>query len=70
MANPCRNCPDKGCGAYHDICPEYNKWKREEEEKRKRIKEGKMYHGREYIRDSAFKCRTHGAFKSNKKERK
>ena len=70
MIGPCKNCPRKGCGAYHDICPEYNKWKREEEEKKKRIKEGKKYNGREYISDSVFKSRTHGAFKGSKKERK
>ena len=26
MKNPCRNCPKKGCGAYHDICKEHQKW--------------------------------------------
>lgn len=20
---PCKNCPRKGCGSYHDSCPEY-----------------------------------------------
>lgn len=20
---PCKNCPKKGCGSYHDICQEY-----------------------------------------------
>lgn len=26
---PCKNCEKKGCGAYHDICPEYVQWKGE-----------------------------------------
>lgn len=26
---PCKNCPKKGCGVYHDICPEYQEFKRE-----------------------------------------
>ena len=21
--NPCKNCPKKGCGPYHDICPDH-----------------------------------------------
>ena len=67
MDNPCKNCPRQGCGAYHDECPEYLKWKREEEEKKNRIKEGNMYHGRDYIKESVFKCRTHRAFKCTKK---
>lgn len=36
MANtkeyPCRYCPKKGCGSYHDICEEYQKIKKEREE--------------------------------------
>lgn len=27
----CRNCPKKGCGAYHDICPDYLKQKAEQD---------------------------------------
>lgn len=30
--NPCIDCPKKGCGAYHDICPEHQAMKREREE--------------------------------------
>lgn len=69
MKNPCKNCPRKGCGAYHDECPEYNKWKKQESERRKMIIDGKAFHGRDYIRDSVFKSRTHRAFKCRKKER-
>ena len=67
MDNPCRYCENQGCGAYHDICPEHDKWKRKEEEKKSVIKKGKEFHGRGYIRDSTFTSRTHRAFKSRKK---
>ena len=23
MKNPCMDCPNNGCGVYHDQCPEY-----------------------------------------------
>ena len=26
MICPCRTCARKGCGSYHDICPEYKKF--------------------------------------------
>ena len=64
---PCKNCPDKGCGAYHDVCPKHQKWKAEEEARKQKIKESNKYTGREYIKDSVFKSRTHGAFKCTKK---
>ena len=24
---PCKTCPDKGCGIYHDSCPKYTEWR-------------------------------------------
>ena len=24
---PCKACENKGCGSYHDVCPEYQKWR-------------------------------------------
>ena len=30
--NPCIDCPKKGCGAYHDICPEHQAMKQERAE--------------------------------------
>lgn len=27
----CQNCPNKGCGAYHDVCPDYQAEKAERE---------------------------------------
>ena len=39
---PCKDCPRKGCGSYHDKCPEYQEYKtatkKESEEKKKRLK--------------------------------
>ena len=29
---PCRNCPDKGCGAYHNKCEKYVGWKKKMDE--------------------------------------
>ena len=25
--SPCTTCDKKGCGVYHDICPDYQDWK-------------------------------------------
>lgn len=30
---PCRDCPGKGCGAYHNQCPDYLKWRKELDER-------------------------------------
>lgn len=42
MEAPCKDCPDKGCGAYHDKCPKYQEYKsitnQQKEEKRIRDK--------------------------------
>lgn len=27
---PCEKCPKKGCGAYHDVCPDYLEWAKNE----------------------------------------
>lgn len=24
--NPCIDCPDKGCGPYHDVCKDYQEF--------------------------------------------
>ena len=69
MECPCKDCPQKGCGAYHDICPEHTEWKEEFEKEKQVIQKKKEYLGRGYIKDSTFNSRTHRAFKSSKKER-
>ena len=70
MKNPCKDCPDKGCGAYHDICQEHIKLKASLEEEKRIINEEKhRLYGRDYICDTTFKHRTHGAFKCRKKRR-
>ncbi len=30
--SPCKYCPKKGCGSYHDICKEYQEYRAEREE--------------------------------------
>ena len=30
---PCRNCPDKGCGAYHNQCVKYSEWRKKLDER-------------------------------------
>lgn len=37
----CANCERRGCGAYHDICPEYKKYKQAAAEKNKINRAGK-----------------------------
>ena len=27
MKNPCMECPDVGCGPYHDECPKYQEFR-------------------------------------------
>lgn len=27
---PCKDCPNKGCGVYHDECTDYQAWVREQ----------------------------------------
>lgn len=56
MSNyPCKNCKRKGCGAYHDKCPEYKKYReslKKINEKRKRYN---LYTGRlDYLTDAMF----------------
>lgn len=29
MRNPCKNCPNKGCGPYHDECERHKEFKLE-----------------------------------------
>lgn len=31
MKNPCMDCPNIGCGVYHDKCPEYQAYRKEQE---------------------------------------
>lgn len=32
MIAPCRDCPRRGCGAYHEECPEYQRFRKERNE--------------------------------------
>ena len=37
MICPCKGCPKKGCGSYHDICPDYQPWAKSEKKKKAKI---------------------------------
>ena len=53
---PCGKCDKKGCGAYHDICPTYQKWADDEIDLDKPIL-------REYLPDSLWDSRRKSARK-------
>lgn len=35
MEAPCKKCPKKGCGSYHDICEEYQSYRKFIDKKQK-----------------------------------
>lgn len=37
--SPCADCPKKGCGAYHDICPDYQPWAKNMKDSKNSIKD-------------------------------
>lgn len=59
---PCGKCERKGCGSYHDVCKEYQEWKRDYE----KSKAPREQH-RDYIKKTTYKSRTGNIFKSHKK---
>ena len=63
--SPCINCEKKGCGSYHDKCPDYLKYKSESEQNKQLRKRGNVC--REWVKDTTFKHRTNGQFRSHKK---
>ncbi len=36
--SPCKDCQNKGCGAYHDECPEYQEYKIKHEQEKEEIR--------------------------------
>ena len=69
MNNPCKYCPRKGCGIYHDVCPEYQEWKKQYDEAKAKLHEQKQLCKKYIIKDCTFKSRGNNVFKSPKKER-
>ena len=66
MKAPCIDCPERGCGAYHDQCKIYKQYKAEAEKLQlKRIKHFEVYGiesvAREKLRDGSKKSDTEGA---------
>lgn len=64
MNNPCKNCEKRGCGAYHDKCKPYQKYK---EEVRKAHKEDVFSRQhRSYVNKNTWKNRANNVFKIHK----
>ena len=51
---PCKDCPDVGCGSYHDICPKYQEFKKQ---KRIEYEQRKVRSERKNDLDSVLKRR-------------
>lgn len=50
MKAPCINCPKVGCGSYHDICPEYQEFRKaKEKEYAERKKRSGEYHDKDQV---------------------
>lgn len=47
MLSPCKNCPKKGCGAYHAECEKYLEFKQYREEVRKKEKDYNTFYNKE-----------------------
>lgn len=54
---PCKDCEYQGCGEYHSECEAYQKWRKQEDDKRELIKTAKKWNGRGYIKPSTFHSR-------------
>jgi hypothetical protein len=52
---PCLDCERKGCGAYHDVCEDYQGYKKLMEENRAVRYKSNLQ--REYVKDTTFKSR-------------
>ena len=54
--SPCTTCDKQGCGAYHDICPDYQDWTNS-----KIVVEKELF--REHVPDSTWNYRVSTARK-------
>ena len=46
---PCKDCTNKGCGAFHSKCEKYLKWKEKYNNERRIIKESKATLHKEHL---------------------
>ena len=44
MKCPCKECPDKGCGSYHDQCEKYQEWISEQNNIKDKKKNDSIYY--------------------------
>ena len=65
IAPLCRDCPNIGCGSYHDRCPTYQEYKA----KLKAMKEKKNLDNEhlDYVKQTTARYRTNSMFKTHKK---
>lgn len=56
MVSPCAHCKKAGCGSYHDVCPEYRKW-------REKLKKANAAKAKE---DDATRYQIHRAIEAKK----
>ena len=49
---PCEKCERKGCGAYHDVCPDFKKYKAQNEA----MKPEKIIF-KDYINEATYRAR-------------
>lgn len=66
MVNPCGDCPNKGCGTFHDKCTAYQNYRKENEMMNKeRGKQNNLYGT--YVNEATAKSRSNHMFRSHKK---
>ena len=67
LVSPCKECNNKGCGAFHDKCEPYQEFVAE----RKRLQEIKRNSKRtrrdEYLQKATYKSRIGHVFRSRRK---
>lgn len=65
---PCAKCEHRGCGTYHDVCPEYKQYRKEVEEykAKKYADKEKEYFSRQN-RKTAPRTPKNSVLKSHKK---
>lgn len=58
MQVPCKQCESKGCGIYHNNCPEYQEYLKYKEDCRNNMKKLNDSGRSPYIKDSTYTYRS------------
>lgn len=59
MQAPCKSCNKKGCGSYHDICPEYQTFKKQNDESYGKRKDKSVINSRTVDAISKWRKKNH-----------